>query len=96
MELYGPTRSKRKTKTLKRVSTSSTEVEQKDENTNLKLKRASSNSSTHKTFPPENQEIQLQIDFDSNRQCCSNVQHQQEIRCLKPVYDNEENMVYDR
>jgi hypothetical protein len=72
-------------------------MEQKNETTNLKSKRTNSNSSSHMTFSSENQKIQLQqFDFSLNRQYCSNVQHQQKIRCSKPVYDNKENMIFDR
>jgi hypothetical protein len=66
MELYKPTRSKRKTKTPKRISGNSTKMKQKNEITNLEFKRTDSNSSSYTTFSSKNQEIQFQIDFDSS------------------------------
>jgi hypothetical protein len=96
MELYKPNRSKRKTKTPERLSSGPTKINQKNEITNLKSKRTNSNSPGHTIFSSENQNPQLQFDFSLNRQYHSNVQHQQKIRYAEPVYDNKENMVYDR
>jgi hypothetical protein len=90
MELYRPVRSKKK-KTPKRMSGSSTKIEQENETTNIKPKRVNSNPPNHSTFSTENQEVQIQLYFNQNKQPSSNVQHQKKIRSTKIIYNNEKN-----
>jgi hypothetical protein len=71
-------------------------MEQENETTNIKPKEINSNFSNHPTFFPQNQDVQLQLYTNPNRQCNHGIQHQQKIENTKPLYDNKENMVFDK
>jgi hypothetical protein len=96
VELYGPTRSKRKTKTSKRIPGGSTKMELEDEESNLESERINSDSSSSRTFSSTNKEGQLHINPDPNGQYISNVRNQPKDGFSKSLYDNQKNLVFDR
>jgi hypothetical protein len=89
VELYGPTRSKRKTKTLERILNNSTKIESENEKPDFKFERINHNSFSPKAFSPTNKKSQIHINPNPNRQHHSDVWNQQKDRngmALKAVY----------
>jgi hypothetical protein len=63
---------------------------------NIKPKGTNRNLSNHLSFFVENKNVQLQLFTNPNKQCSCDVQHQQKIGYTKFIYDNKENMVFDK
>jgi hypothetical protein len=79
VELYGPNRSKQKSKIEEGLSDSSTEMVKLDEESKFKSKRINSDIPSSSSLSSSNKKTKIQIHPYQNKQYNNNIQHQQKI-----------------